>query len=1598
MKARSPRSRFRFSLQPIRQAVTSVLVGFGLLAAFSVPVHSQISGQSGWTWESGNPVGGQSGVYGQIGTAASGNVPGARYGAAGWTDTQGNLWLFGGGGLDSTGTDGLLNDLWDFNPATSQWTWMGGSKSISCPPSSHQSSCPVSGVYGSLGKAAAQNVPGGRFAMASWTDKQGNLWLFGGSGIDSAGNGGELNDLWEFNRSTKQWTWITGSSKMTTLGGNGYGQVGVYGSLGKAAAGNTPGSRMGAASWTDSGGNLWLFGGVGFDQKGNLGNLNDLWEFNPATSEWTWMGGANIIPCNGNCGEPGVYGTLGTPSAGNIPGARQGARAWADGAGNFWLYGGYGTDANSHSGYLTDIWQFSPSTDEWTWVGGSSSTGTAALEDPVWGTLGAFASTNTPGGRDVSAGWVDGGGYVWLFGGHTNISNVVDDLWEYNPDLNEWVWMGGPDQVVCLYNGGVQYCGYPGVFYGTVGELSALNQPGGRGWATTWTDSQGNFWLFGGSGYDAGLGPNSHGVTPLNDLWKYQHTSAAVAPTFRPTPGGYSSPQSVTLSDANADATIYYTTDGSTPTTGSKVYTGPIPVAKTETLEAIAEAPGLAPSAVSTGAYVIAWATTTTLTASQTSSVFMQLVTLTATVTSPNGTPPDGTGVQLADGTTVWQTMPLKNGKATFLTQNTPGTYHLTAVFTGTTNYIASTSNVVTEKVTEGSSATTLTISPNPAPFGSVVTLTGTASSSTGGLPIGEIVFNNGSAQLGVAFTTPPSASVSMSLTSAPLGTNSITASFLDSGQYFASKSAPVKLVITPQVTAGFDWTWMGGPSIWAYSTQGGIYGTEGTPGIGNIPGNRIHAATWSDRQGNLWLFGGSGYALLQSAPQYVGAYGWLNDLWKYTPSTNLWTWVRGSNEPCVLELPLPSTACTGPLHVNYGPIGHFDPSYDPGPRESAGNWTDSKGNFWIFGGIGTLNAPNAGFSSMNDLWEYQISSGEWAWMGGTQQYELPGTYGRLSVPAKGNLPGARYGMSTWADTQGNLWLFGGYGPDIVPHSGNMNDLWEFSPSANQWTWVSGNDALVPTPIPGENMSYFNVPGNYGKLGVAAATNVPGGRQYAAHWTDKNGNFWLFGGLGTGTPNTFWSMLNDMWEFNPATREWIWWGGAGVTSYNSGYPNVCGTLGVASAANAPGSRYDAMYWTDASGNLWLFGGMGLFGQNINGYLNDLWEFNPSTKQWAWMGGGCVIDDSPDPSGWYGFPGVYGTVGIPSALDTPGGRSGGAAWTDAKGNAWLFAGVGFDTYGNSSTHDNLPQYENDFWMYQPFANAAAPAATAVTVAVSSKTSVYNQAVALGASVTTKGGVPPNGEAAEFFSGGLGLGIGTLTGGKASVTTTAIPAGSNSIYAVYGGDPTLAGSDSAPVNLTVNKAATTTSILVSPLTLTLDDYLSVSTTVSGQYGGTPTGTITIYNGKTALRTEALVDGTDQTSMSNMPLGKASISVAYSGDSNYSPSVSSTVSVTVNKAPTMPEISSSINPSKKGQPVTFTVFVHGYFQANTPPTGKVTLLNGTTTVGTATLVSSEVGTVKIAASALPAGNDSLTAVYAGDANFATSTSPTFHQVVNQ
>ena len=307
-------------------------------------------------------------------------------------------------------------------------------------------------------------------------------------------------------------------------------------------------------------------------------------------------------------------------------------------------------------------------------------------------------------------------------------------------------------------------------------------------------------------------------------------------------------------------------------------------------------------------------------------------------------------------------------------------------------------------------------------------------------------------------------------------------------------------------------WTWVSGNNT---VNQEGTYGTQGTASPSNVPGAREQAASWIDSSGRLWLFGGFGY------DSTTANHGYLNDLWKFDPAALEWTWVSGDN---VVN-----------QRGTYGTQGTASPSNVPGAREQAASWIDSSGRLWLFGGFG-CDSTTANYHYLNDLWKFDPTTLEWTWVSGNNVVNQEGTYGTQGIASPSNVPGARYLAASWIDSQGKLWLFGGFGCDsTTANFSYLNDLWKFDPTTLEWTWVSGNNVV-------------NQGGTYGTKGTAAPSNVPGARCDAASWIDFSGRLWLFGGFGYDSTIANHSFINDLWKFDPTTLEWTWVSGSNVVN------------------------------------------------------------------------------------------------------------------------------------------------------------------------------------------------------------------------------------------------------------------------------------------------------------------------------------------------------------------------------------------------------------------------------------------------------------------
>ncbi len=148
-------------------------------------------------------------------------------------------------------------------------------------------------------------------------------------------------------------------------------------------------------------------------------------------------------------------------------------------------------------------------------------------------------------------------------------------------------------------------------------------------------------------------------------------------------------------------------------------------------------------------------------------------------------------------------------------------------------------------------------------------------------------------------------------------------------------------------------------------------------------------------------------------------------------------------------------------------------------------------------------------------------------------------------------------------------------------------------------------------------------------------------------------------------------------------------------------------------------------------------------------------------------------------------------------------------------------------------------------------------------------------------------PPTGSV-QFFNGATSLGTEVLANGSDSVTlnVTTLPVASNSITAQYSGDSNFAGSTSPAVTVAVAKSASTTTLTPSTTTPVFGESVTFTATVLpvSPGAGMPTGTVQFFNGTNTLGTETLSCGTASIPTSTLALGANSITVQYSGDTNF------------------------------------------------------------------------------------------------------------------
>jgi len=250
-----------------------------------------------------------------------------------------------------------------------------------------------------------------------------------------------------------------------------------------------------------------------------------------------------------------------------------------------------------------------------------------------------------------------------------------------------------------------------------------------------------------------------------------------------------------------------------------------------------------------------------------------------------------------------------------------------------------------------------------------------------------------------------------------------------------------------------------------------------------------------------------------------------------------------------------------------------------------------------------------------------------------------------------------------------------------------------------------------------------------------------------------------------------------------------------------------------------------------------------------------------------------------------------------------------------------------------------------------------------------------------------------------------GTGTLTGSATSGTSTAtvnVTIGQAGTFTLQTScsstNQDYTCSSPASTQVTIAAATTTTALTYSPdppspgspITLTA----TVTPSASGSNIASPTGSVTFYDGTTSLGTGTLASGTATLTATLSPGKTHSLTAKYGGDTNFGSSTSTAQNAAGGTIPSTTGLSSGSYAITYGASDTFTATVAANSSVTTTlvPTGLVSFYANGTLLGTGTLVS---GTATYTTTALPVGLESITATYAGDTNFAASSSTVYNGV---
>ena len=1011
--------------------------------------------------------------------------------------------------------------------------------------------------------------------------------------------------------------------------------------------------------------------------------------------------------------------------------------------------------------------------------------------------------------------------------------------------------------------------------------------------------------------------------------------------------------------------------------------------------------------------------TTVTLTSSGSPSPYGSPVTLTATVT-----PPIATGsVTFKDGSTTLGTGTISSGTVTYSTSTlVAGPHSITASYAGNVGYNSSLSPTLTQTVSQVGTTVALTSSANPSLYGSSVTFTATVTPSTA---TGTVTFKDGSTTLGTS--TIGSGTASYSISTLAVGSHSVTASY--GGDTNSSGSiAPTLTQAVNQANTAIALTSSANPTS---------YGSSVTFTASVTPSTATGTVTFMDGSTTLGTGPiGSGKAtysisaLVGGSHSVTAAYGGDNN---YNTSTSLpltQTVNQAGTTVSLTSLVNPSlygssvvfTATVTPSTAT-GTVSFADGSTTLGSGTiSSGKATYSTSA--LVGGSHPFTAAYGGDSNYNSstsLVATQTVKPTSSSMGLSSSAN-PSTYGSSVTLTATVTPSVATGTVTFKDastTLGTGTISGGiatYSTSALAvkthsitaaYSGDTNDSASTSPALTQTVNQASSTVALTSSA---NPSSYGSPVTFtatvtpstatgivtfldGATTLGTGTMTSGTATYstsklavgphsisASYGGDTNDSAGVAAVLtqavtpanttvslkSLANPSSYSFTVTFTATVTPSTATGTVTFLDGSTTLGTGTIQLNGTASYSTSALTGGPHsITASYGGDTKDN-----------GSTSSVLTQ--TVNPATTT-------VTVASSANPSTYGSLVTFTATVKQSTATGTvtfmdgsttlgtgtiSGGKAAYSTPTLVVGSHSLTAAYGGNSNYNPSTSLALTQ-------------TVKPASSSVALSSSANPSVYGSAVILTATVTPSVATGT----VTFKDGSTTLGTGTISSGIATYSTSALAVKSHSITAAYGGDTNDTASTSSILTQTVIKTTTTVTLTSSVNPVAFGSSTTFTVTITP---ATATGTVTFLDGTTTLGTGTISNGTANYSTSALALGSHSITASYGGDANDSGSISATLTQTVDQASPTVTLTSSANPSTYGASVKFTAAV-----SPTNVTGTVTFMDGSTTLGTGTI---STGKAAYSTSTLAVGTHSVTAVYGGDSNHSSSTSPVLTQTVKK